>query len=231
MPDSSSFSNGNGGLFPRKSSLFGFRTKGATANIAVSSNPQDPYSANTTSPPPKRRVTSRYSLASTSVTDLGQSLRRSTSVRSSSTNTSGSNPTTNGPSLAVSYSPERKISSSHATKPSLSISTISRRQPSSENVKLNPDALSSTSKSPPSAADPSKAPFGMAAIPLRPPAQSRPPGTSQSNLSFGSAAPLLAPSAFGQAAGNASVTPNGILQNIQEQASKRISTLDYLRKA
>lgn len=80
-------------------------------------------------------------------------------------------------------------------------------------------------KSPLSAVDKPKTPFGMA-VPL----SSRHPPTQkemlqqnrQANAQLAPAAPIPVP---------LGANPNIIFQHIHEMASKRISTLDYLRKA
>jgi hypothetical protein len=135
--------------------------------------------------------------------------------------------------LALSLSPEKNGVPTNAaaqpTRPALSISTFSRnRQKSTENVR--PDGSKQPyEKSPLSATDNPKTPFSMA-VPLRyPPTQKdiqqvrRQDSTSINyNSGLGPAAPI------GIAGG---VNPNAVFQHIQELASKRISTLDYLRKA
>lgn len=63
----------------------------------------------------------------------------------------------------------------------------------------------------------------------------RPPGTAHSNYSFGaSEKSAAAPSSHSASTGSGSVVPNmqqAMYQHIIDTASKRISTLDYLRKA
>ncbi|KAL9001218.1 MAG: hypothetical protein Q9169_000402 [Polycauliona sp. 2 TL-2023] len=60
------------------------------------------------------------------------------------------------------------------------------------------------------------------------------PGTSQSNVSFGqggNSVPLPPPSLPPTLAGGSIHNPHTVYQYIQDMSSKRISTLDYLRKA
>jgi hypothetical protein len=80
-------------------------------------------------------------------------------------------------------------------------------------------------KSPLSAVDKPKTPFGMAApMPLRhPPTQKdTTQANRQANATLAPSAPIPLPNG---------TNPNIIFQQIHELASKRISTLDYLRKA
>ena len=60
------------------------------------------------------------------------------------------------------------------------------------------------------------------------------PGTSQSNVSFGqggNSVPLPPPSLPSTLASGSIHNPHAVYQYIQDMSSKRISTLDYLRKA
>ncbi|KAF2471718.1 uncharacterized protein BDR25DRAFT_260251 [Lindgomyces ingoldianus] len=201
--------------------------------------------------PPKpahRRHASRHSFSS-SVADIGSTLRRSRSAslrtNNSSTHTSASASVSasshkRSPSatLALSFSPEKSSSANAATassssRPALSISTFSRSKKSSENVKPGDgSAGQGYSKSPLSAVDNPKTPFGMA-VPLRyPPSQKeiqqaqRQQSAYAANFSGG-----LAPAAPIPSLSAGAHNPNLIFQHIHEMASKRISTLDYLRKA
>lgn len=180
--------------------------------------------------PQKRRQASRHSIAS-SVTDIGSSLRpsRSASLR---TNTSAgtsasSHRRTPSATLALAYSPEKAPSAAApAPRPALSISTFSRnKQKSSENVRPETSQGQVYEKSPLSAIDKPKTPFGMAVpMPMRhPPTQKEIlHANRQANAQLGPAAPIPVPNG---------ANPNIIFQHIHEMASKRISTLDYLRKA
>ncbi|KAJ9656955.1 hypothetical protein H2201_008358 [Coniosporium apollinis] len=70
----------------------------------------------------------------------------------------------------------------------------------------------------------------MTAVPLRHPHQSgRPPGTAQSNVNFGQSNGSLGPPAPVLPSAN-SPNPYATFQHIHDMASKRIATLDYLRK-
>ncbi|KAF1921893.1 hypothetical protein BDU57DRAFT_65460 [Ampelomyces quisqualis] len=182
---------------------------------------------------PQRRQPSRHSIAS-SVTDIGASLRRSrsASLRTSTSAGAGSPSShrrTPSTTLALAYSPEKAPHAAAATapRPTLSISTFARhRQKSSENVKLDGGTNAPLyEKSPLSAVDKPKTPFGMAVpMPLRhPPSQKEIlHANRQANAQLAPSAPIPLPNG---------ANPNVIFQHIHEMASKRISTLDYLRKA
>jgi hypothetical protein len=185
--------------------------------------------------PQKRRQASRHSIAS-SVTDLGLQLRRSrsASLRTNTSDgtgkTSSSHKRTPSATLALAYSPEKAAvpnAVGNASRPALSISTFSRnKQKSSENVRPDGGGQAQVyEKSPLSALDKPKTPFGMAVpIPLRhPPSQKEIlQANKESNRTLAPAAPIPVPNGS---------NPNIIFQHIHELASKRISTLDYLRKA
>lgn len=206
-----------------------------------------PESPRSPKSPPRRRHVSRHSLS-----EIGSTLRRSRSASltsSTATNTSSSLSHTRAPSatLALSLSSEKTAATGPSApapslRPALSISTFGRgRQKSADNVK----ALAEPS----SAVDNPKTPFGNMAVPM-PPLRYPPSekevqnAVRQGNLpsekeyqqaqrsaSFGSkfhngilAPPPQLPMSQGASA-------QLIFQNIQDLASKRISTLDYLRKA
>jgi hypothetical protein len=181
--------------------------------------------------PQHRRKTSRHSIAS-SVTDIGSSLRRSrsNSLRTSTsagTASSSSHRRTPSATLALTYSPDAAAHAAPtAARPSLSVSTFARNKArSSENVKGEGGTTVVYEKSPLSAVDKPKIPFGMAVpMPLRhPPTQKEIQQASrQANATLAPAAPIPLPNG---------ANPNIIFQQIHELASKRISTLDYLRKA
>ena len=186
--------------------------------------------------PQKRRQPSRHSISST-VGDIGLQLRRSrsTSLRSaaSSNHSHKRAPSSVSTMHSVSLSPDKIPAAApiSASRPTLSISTFARsKAKSSDNIK--PDGggggggLQNYDKTPLSALDKPKAPFGMAVpIPLRHPPSQKEIQQAQrqaSNAGLAPAAPIPAPSG---------ANPNIIFQHIHELASKRISTLDYLRKA
>ncbi|KAF2185597.1 hypothetical protein K469DRAFT_576318 [Zopfia rhizophila CBS 207.26] len=188
------------------------------------------------STPPRRKHSSRHSI-SASVSDIGTALRRprSSSLRtnSSSTGTASSHKKTPSATLALSFSPEKPSTNAAptASRPTLSISTFTRNKKSSENVK--PDGGGGGQKyekSPLSAVDNPKTPFGMA-VPLRhPPSHKEIRQVQQAQSSYGASYNGgLAPAAVIGSAG--SHNPNIVFQHVHEMASKRISTLDYLRKA
>ncbi|KAH7084834.1 hypothetical protein BKA63DRAFT_4017 [Paraphoma chrysanthemicola] len=243
-----SSSAGASGLFSRRPSFFAKGFKGhkpGRSSLSQSTTPPElliPPAATSPSPAPddvppaapaspqKRRQASRHSIAS-SVTDIGSSLRRSRSA-SLRTNTSAATSTsshkrTPSATLALTYSPEKApTAAATASRPALSISTFSRnKQKSSENVRPETSQGHVYEKSPLSAVDKPKTPFGMAVpMPMRhPPTQKEIiQANRQANAQLGPAAPI--PVSNG-------ANPNFIFQHIQEMASKRISTLDYLRKA
>jgi len=247
--------NSSQGLFSRRPSFFGGKTKGhkqtpstlapPALNITPAANPglktpplqldQYEFPARLAATPPRRRhASSRHSIAS-SVTDLGSTLRRSRSA-SLRTNTSASSSHKRTPSatLALTYSPEKAPvpgSVTNASRPALSISTFSRsKQKSSENVKTEGGSVQPQAqvyeKSPLSAVDKPKTPFGNMAVPIplrHPPSQKEIlQANQQSNRTLAPAAPIPVPNGS---------NPNLVFQHIHELASKRISTLDYLRKA
>ncbi|KAF1940948.1 hypothetical protein EJ02DRAFT_455610 [Clathrospora elynae] len=227
-------------LFSRRPSFFGTgKSKGHTQSPSSSLSrantpPPDPdqyeFPARVPTTPQTRRQASRHSIA-LSVTDLGSQLRRSRSA-SLRTNTSSGTASTSShrrtPSATLaSYSPEKgpvPNVAAHASRPALSISTFSRsKQKSSENVRT--EGAQVYEKSPLSAVDKPQTPFGMAVpMPLRhPPTQKEIlQANQQSSRALAPAAPIPGP--IGS-------NPNIIFQHIHELASKRISTLDYLRKA
>jgi hypothetical protein len=234
------------GIFSPRPSFFGGKSKGhkltpsalsrttsntnthipPVLNISNGLERPDQYQFPPTTPQ-KRRQASRHSIAS-SVTDLGSQLRRSRSA-SLRTNTSdgtgktSSSQRTPSTTLALTYSPEKAPvpnATSNASRPALSISTFSRNK-QSENVRT--DGGQVYEKSPLSAVEKPKTPFPMA-VPLRhPPSQKEIlQANKESNRTLAPAAPIPVPNGS---------NPHIIFQHIHELASKRISTLDYLRKA
>ncbi|KAF1993747.1 hypothetical protein P154DRAFT_625193 [Amniculicola lignicola CBS 123094] len=179
-------------------------------------------------PPRRKHSRSRHSISSLSA-DIGTSLRRSRSAslrtNTSSAGTASSSHKRDPSATLASFSPE-KPAASQTSRPTLSISTFSRKQKSAENVKPPDGGKQVYEKSPLSAVDNPKTPFAMNVphVPHRyPPTQKEVQlARQQSNLGpgLGQAAPV-----------GGGVNPNAIFQHIHELASKRISTLDYLRKA
>ncbi|KAF1810163.1 hypothetical protein P152DRAFT_460665 [Eremomyces bilateralis CBS 781.70] len=106
---------------------------------------------------------------------------------------------------------------------STSVTGLRARQSSSS-------ASSSATPTPPESFHPHRSTSNastMASVQMRAPSVStRPPGTAHSNMNFAMGA---MPTASGQAGTTAS--PLTVAQHIHDLASKRISTLDYLRKA
>ncbi|RYN69276.1 hypothetical protein AA0117_g10942 [Alternaria alternata] len=256
MADHAPPSSSAQGIFSRRPSFFGGKNKGHKQALSTLSPPTlnlTPVAASTSpeldTPPldpdqyqfpprvpttPQRRrqaSSSRHSIAS-SVTDLGSSLRRSrsaslrTNTSDGTAKTSSSNKRLPSATLALTYSPEKAPipnTTSNASRPALSISTFSRnKQKSSDNVKTD----SVYDKSPLSAVDKPKTPFANMAVPIplrHPPSQKEIlQANQQSNRTLAPAAPIPVPNGS---------NPNMIFQHIHELASKRISTLDYLRKA
>lgn len=183
----------------------------------------DPTKHQQPTTPQRRRHVSRHSIAS-SVTDLGSQLRtsRSASLRttnSSSTRKTSSSSHTRTPSATLALAEAEKAPApqpTHPQRPTLSVSTFTR----SSKQKAH-DAP----QSPSSAVDKSKNPFAMAVpMPLRHPPTQKDilHANQQSNRTLAPAAPIPVPNGS---------NPNLVFQHIQELASKRISTLDYLRKA
>lgn len=254
-------SSSSSGLFSRRPSFFGSKSskghaKGSRASLSYSysrTNTASPPALNlppstpeetplvpnqyedspkVPTTPQQRKPASRHSIAS-SVTDIGSSLRRSRSASlrtntSAGTTSTSSHRRTPSATLALTYSPEKtpNAATSNGSRPTLSISTFSRsKQKSSENVKPDGTNAQVYEKSPLSAVDKPKTPFGMA-VPMsarHPPSQKDIlQANRQANTQLAPSAPIPLPNG---------ANPNVIFQHIQEMASKRISTLDYLRKA
>lgn len=207
---------------------------------------KEPSGSSLSTPPRRKHASSRHSISST-LGDLGTTLQRSRSASIRTNDSSGnassisqtsSHRRTPSATLALSLSPEKNPPLPNGappqTRPALSISTFSRssKQKSAESVRPG-DAASRQGydKAPLSAVDNPKTPFAGMAIPLRYPTaqkenqQNRRQESGNMNYNaagLGPAAPIAMPSGS---------NPNVIFQHIQEMASKRISTLDYLRKA
>ncbi|RYN93036.1 hypothetical protein AA0119_g9950 [Alternaria tenuissima] len=250
MADHAPPSSSAQGIFSRRPSFFGGKNKGHKQALSTLSPPTLNLSPELDTPPldpdqyqfpprvpttPQRRrqaSSSRHSIAS-SVTDLGSSLRRSrsaslrTNTSDGTAKTSSSHKRLPSATLALTYSPEKapiNNTTSNASRPALSISTFSRnKQKSSDNVKTDPVYYD---KSPLSAVDKPKTPFANMAVPIplrHPPSQKEIlQANQQSNRTLAPAAPIPVPNGS---------NPNMVFQHIHELASKRISTLDYLRKA
>ncbi|KAF2736440.1 hypothetical protein EJ04DRAFT_551324 [Polyplosphaeria fusca] len=184
------------------------------------------------STPPRKKHASRHSISS-SVADIGTSLRRSRSFSTNTSTSSSSHRRTPSATVALSFSPEKHAApapAAPAPRPALSISTFSRSKKSSDSTKPGEGGpKQGYEKSPLGAVDnpnPNLKPaFGMA-VPLRyPPSQKEIQQAQRQqggyNGGLAPAAPISMPTA----------TPNIIFQHIHEMASKRISTLDYLRKS
>lgn len=226
-------------VFSRRPSFFGGRSKHKrtpTLNLPPASpiaehDPTTPPS-NITPPiasqydlparvqPTTPQAKSRHSISSS----LGEQLRRSrsTSLRSAA---SSHHKRSASSMHSISLSPEKVPPAApiSASRPTLSISTFARsKAKSSDNVKENNGGLQHYDKTPLSALDKPKMSIP---IPLRhPPTQKeiQQAQRSASNAGLAPSAPIPVPNG---------ANPNIIFQHIHELASKRISTLDYLRKA
>jgi hypothetical protein len=193
--------------------------------------------------PPRHKHVSRHSISST-IGDIGAQLHRSRSdslrtndssgKTSNTSNASSSHRRTPSATLALSLSPEKPGPQTNApsapTRPALSVSTFARnaKQKSADNVRPDGVVKQGYDKTPLSAVETQKGPFAMS-VPLRyPPTQKevqqarRQDSSMSYNGNLGPAAPISMPNG---------ANPHVIFQHIQELASKRISTLDYLRKA
>jgi hypothetical protein len=161
--------------------------------------------------------------------DLGN-LRRSISLRSVSSPQKHSRAPSNTSTLALSVSHENSAPSlqSQSSRPHLHIPAFTKRQKST-------DALSSLGSETNSPLEPTRSnTSGMPAVQYRSGQPTgRPPGASissvntsysQSSNGLGSTMQIPPPVAGSQ-------TPQMVYQHIMDTASKRISTLDYLRKA
>ncbi|KAL2351438.1 hypothetical protein BJ546DRAFT_1066219 [Cryomyces antarcticus] len=242
MP-SFSHSDGGGsaasGLFSRKgSSFFHARGQRSTSPPAPSSTAITPPNPGST-PRSHKRESSILSLSS-SVTDLGTSVRRSVSLRSRSSYSS--NKTRSPPSniLSFSYSSEKGARSVNTTlsKPSLSLGHIIHGSRSSETLNYNqpspPEHI--YNRSPLSAVDLPRSTFGTmptAAFGHNPRRLDTSEAGKMQNTSTGqggatSSPPLPNPPLQASAGAN---NPRALHQHINDTASKRIATLDYLRKA
>jgi hypothetical protein len=138
---------------------------------------------------------------------------------------------------AAALAPDNNPSANASTggsRPALSISTFTRnhKQKSSDIVKASEAGNKQAyEKSPLSAVDNPSTPFAMSAPPRYPATPKEPqPGLQRQQSTYGgNAFGGLQPAA--QLSTGGSATPHIIFQHIHEMASKRISTLDYLRKA
>lgn len=162
----------------------------------------------------------RYS-QSVSTVDL-QSLRRSVSLRSISNPYSHKhNRVTSTATLAFSLSQDQHPpSSSHSSKPLLHIPNFTKRQKSADNVRdfegSSPGGMAS----------------GIQSVQYRNTQPGRPPTShSQSNLNFSQTNGVLGATPIVPNIPNGALNPQTVYQHILDTCSKRISTLDYLRKA
>lgn len=166
--------------------------------------------------------------------------RRSLSLRSLTSPLSGNSPQRShrrSPSTnavlrkIVSESPERPQLIPAAEKEKGSIVNVIRRR-------VNAQAAQTSEVEKALPAPPRNMAFSATAVQTmahRAAPPGRPPGTAHSNYSFGaSEKSAAAPSSHSASTGSGSAVPNmqqAMYQHIIDTASKRISTLDYLRKA
>ncbi|KAI9711078.1 MAG: hypothetical protein M1812_007272 [Candelaria pacifica] len=234
---SSTSHNGSGGsLLSKAGSLFGSKT-----TVPSSASSSRPGTSSELSPQQSEQFLSQ-ALASAGLGGFSSN-RGSVSSRTSK---KVYHPKAASVSATASLnSPERKttagISLQHA--PSRSVSSASKKETISTQSSFDESPqqmlhLNNTT-SPLSATESNKsASFAMLAAPFgqhgkKDSNAGKPPSTSQSNQSFGhdgsSHTPALPPVPSGLTGGLQN--PNIIYQHIHDMASKRISTLDYLRKA
>lgn len=241
-------------VFSRRPSFFGGKSRHKASRSHAAPSLQLPPASpiheddDDAAPPapartPPRRQPSRHSISST-VGDIGLQLRRSrsTSLRSASSHHSHHSlshrslshartpsAASAASAMATSLSPEKTPAAApiSASRPTLSIAPFARgKAKSSDNVRPDGGGLQHYDKAPLSALDKPKAPFTMAVpMPLRHPPTTKDMQQAQrqaSSAGLAPAAPIAAPNG---------ANPNLVFQHIHELASKRISTLDYLRKA
>lgn len=212
------------------------------------------FAAPAPSTPPRRKHASRHSISST-LGDIGTTIQRSRSASlrtndssgttsNASTSRTSSHKRTPSATLAASLSPEKSSTSNGLaaqpnSRPALSIATFSRgtKQRSTENVRpdtaMGAAARQGHDKEPQSAVDKPKTPFGRARFPSNS-SEPQPGLRRQDTATYGGTSMNYNVGALGPAAPiplPTGANPNIIFQHIQETASKRISTLDYLRKA
>ncbi|CAN9275572.1 unnamed protein product [Alternaria alternata] len=213
MADHAPPSSSAQGIFSRRPSFFGGKNKGHKQALS------------TLSPPTLNITPSAYDATATQTGQQQQAQHRI--VGDGSRLFTAALTRLPSATLALTYSPEKAPipnTTSNASRPALSISTFSRnKQKSSDNVKTDTVYYD---KSPLSAVDKPKTPFANMAVPIplrHPPSQKEIlQANQQSNRTLAPAAPIPVPNGS---------NPNLIFQHIHELASKRISTLDYLRKA
>ncbi|OJD29213.1 uncharacterized protein BKCO1_8700030 [Diplodia corticola] len=226
-------------FLPRKPSLFRrdrSRNKDASgADLPPRSSTPQPRSVtpvppidesdavSSTSPPHRGKHSSRHSFAS-SVADFGSNLRRSASLRSSSSNSAKEQPLPSSSLAQATLSPEKPTFAANASSNKL-LATFTRGRQKSYDA----SAAAAVGKPPDEPRTPGMANTVGAAHMWA----SRPSGTAHSNLAFGQvsnplAAPANIPPVPSAAGGH---NPHAVFQHIHDMSSKRISTLDYLRKA
>lgn len=227
-------SNAGGGIFSRKSVLWNPKTRDGQASSVTGSPVVDPnafedkHSSNS-STRSKRRESSLHSLT-TSVTEFGTSVRRSVSLRSPTDTGPHPNYNFGPPAASSSVSPKKRSVSAagHYSKPGLSVPGFSRKKKSSESVDHGyisyPEGAASRGK------------FGMLVTPFGTKSRGDDMGkpassTYASSFPYTQNASALGPPVSMSSSASGNQNPNVVYQHIHDMASKRISTLDYLRKA
>ncbi|KAL9062131.1 MAG: hypothetical protein Q9157_009202, partial [Trypethelium eluteriae] len=233
---SSPGSNGGGRVFSRKSVLWNPKTRDhvdSTITGAPLVDPngfEDKHSSNS-STRSKRRESSLHSLT-TSVTEFGTSVRRSVSLRTpTDTSPSQAREFTFGPSGSLSSTSPKKRSASaasHYNKPPLSVPGFSRKKKSSESVDHGYTSFAEGAVP--------RGKFGMLVAPFGTRSRGDDMGKPSSNsyastLAYTQTSTTLGPPASIPSSSGGNQNPNLVYQHIHDLASKRISTLDYLRKA
>ena len=231
---SSPGSNGGGSIFSRKSVLWNPKARDAqassvTVSPVVDSNAFEDKHSSTSSTRSKRRESSLHSLT-TSVTEFGTSVRRSVSLRSPTDTGPPPSYTFGPPRSSPSISPKKRSVSAtgHYGKPGLSVPAFSRKKKSSESV--DHGYITHLEGAGP------KGRLGMLVAPFGTKSRGDDMGKPSSSAYASSFAYTQNGAAMGPPVTMSSATssnqnPNLVYQHIHDTASKRISTLDYLRKA
>ncbi len=236
---STSHNNGSGGsLLSKAGSLFGTKTA-----VPPSASSSRPGTSSETSAHQSEQFLSQ-ALASAGLGGFSSN-RGSVSSRTSKKVYNPAKTASASATTSFTYSPERKTTAGSSLQhaPSRSVSSASQTERISSHSSFDesqqhmPQLTNTTS--PLSATESNKsASFAMLAAPFgqhgkKDSSGGKPPSTAQSNQSFGhdasGHAPALPPVPSGLTGGLQN--PNITYQHIHDMASKRISTLDYLRKA
>ncbi|KAI9686538.1 MAG: hypothetical protein M1822_003549 [Bathelium mastoideum] len=227
-------SHGGGGIFSRKSVLWNPKLRDAQDSALTLGPAVDPHAfedkhSSNSSTRSKRRESSLHSLTS-SVTEFGTSVRRSVSLRSPTESGPPPSYAFGPPGLPSSLSPKKRSASAagHYSRPGLSVPGFSRKKKSSESVDHGHISY-------PEGAGP-KGRLGMLVAPFGPKSRGDDMGKPSSNayassFSYSQTGSTLGPPVSMSSTSSSSQNPNTVYQHIHDMATKRISTLDYLRKA